>query len=125
MRFDERPHPSRRRRASVGLGASYGFLRPPRRHEEEQRRFLDRLRTEPELQREYRNSLVIQLVMVGILVVALLGLIVQSLFFLRGMHAAAAVRALWVIPAVASLLWLIALRRFLALLADYRQMRDH
>jgi hypothetical protein len=108
----------------VGTGANYGFLRTTRRHEEEQRRFLDRLRTEPELRREYRTSLLIQVIIVGILVAAILGLIVQSLAFLRGLHAATAARALWAIPAVAALLAVIAARRFLALLANYRHMRD-
>ena len=124
MRFDERPFASRRRRPSVGMGSNYGFLRPPRRHEEEQRRFLDRLRTEPELRREYRTSLLFQLVIVGVLVAAILGLVVQTLAFLRGMHSATAARGLWAIPAVAGLLALLALRRFLALLAAYRGLRD-
>ena len=123
MRFDQRPFASRRRRPSVGIGSNYGFLRPTRRHEEEQRRFLERLRIEPELRREYRTSLLIQLTMVGILVAALFGLAVQSFAFLRGVHSATTARALWGIPVVATLLGLVALRRFLALLADYRRMR--
>jgi hypothetical protein len=106
------------------MGANYGFLRPTHRHEEEQQRFLKRLRTEPELRREYRTSLLIQLTIVGILVAAIVGLIVQSLVFMRGLHAASTVKALWGIPAVASLLALVATRRFLALLAAYRRMRD-
>ncbi len=124
MRFEPHPHFSRRRRPSVGLGASYGFLRPPIRHEEEQQRFLERLRNEPELRREYRTSLLIQIAVVGILIAAVAGLVVQSLLFLRGVHSATLSRALWVIPAVASFLAVIGLRRFMALLANYRRLRD-
>ena len=124
MRFDERPYGSRRRRPSVGMGSNYGFLRPTRRHEEEERRFQDRVRTEPELRREYRTSLLFQLAVVGVLVAAILGLVVQSFAFLRALPDASTARGLWAIPAVAALLALLALRRFLALVAAYRRLRD-
>ena len=113
---------SRRSRPLAGLGASYGFLRPTRRHEEEERRFLDRLREEPRLRREYRTSLAVQMVVVGILLAAVTGLTVQSLVLLRALRASVIGPIAWAIPTLTGLLTLVVLRRFLRLLADFRRM---
>lgn len=117
-----RPGSSRRRRAPIGLGASYGFLRPARRHEEEQQQFLERLRSEPQLRREYRSSLIIQLTVVGALTAAVGGLLVQMIVLVRRVQLPAAQQVGWVLPVAVGFLGLLVLRRFLRLWADYRAM---
>jgi hypothetical protein len=102
----------------------YGFLRPPRRHEEEQRRFLERLRDEPKLRREYRASLAVQMGVVGALLLACIVLVVQSALLLRSLRAPSLAPFAWIVPAFVGLLALLVLRRFLRLLADYRRMSD-
>ena len=113
---------SRRSRPLVGLGATYGFLRPTRRHEEEAQRFLERLREEPQLRREYRFSLAVQMAVVGILLAAMIGLGAQSIVLLQRLRASVVGPIAWAIPTLAGLLALLIVRRFLRLLADYRRM---
>ena len=115
---------SRRPRPPLGLGASFGFLRPARRQEEETRRFLERLRDEPELRREYRTSLALQLVVVGVLLAAMLFLVVQICLLLRSIPPGQFGGLRWGLPALAGLLAAAIARRFLRLLANYRDMRD-
>lgn len=112
-----------RRRPPVAFGP-YGFLRPPRRHEEEQRRFLERIREEPKLRREYRASLAVQMGVVGALLLACIVLVVQSALLLRSLRAPSLAPFAWIVPAFVALLALLVLRRFLRLLADYRRMSD-
>jgi hypothetical protein len=102
----------------------YGFLRPPRRHEEEQRQFLERLREEPRLRREYRASLAVQMAVVGALLLACLVLIVQSILLLRSLASPSLAALAWIVPSFVGLLALLVLRRFLRLVADYRRMSD-
>lgn len=113
---------SRRSRPLAGFGSTYGFLRPTSRHQEEERRFLERLREEPRLRREYRTSLALQLAVVGILLLAMLGLGVQSIVLLQKLKTSAVGPIAWAIPSLAGLLALVILRRFLRLLSDYRRM---
>jgi len=113
---------SRRSRPLAGLGATYGFLRPTRRHEEEERRFLERLREEPGLRREYRTSVLVQMVVVAVLAAAMIGLGVQSSVLLQRLRSSAIGSIAWAIPALAGLLALVILRRFLRLLADFRRL---
>lgn len=113
---------SRRRRPLAGLGASYGFLRPPRRHEEDQRLFLEHVRSEPRLRREYRTSLLVQLVVVGALLVTVIGLGLQAAVLVRRLRIPGAASLGWFVPAVVAFLALAVLRRFLRLWSDWRQM---
>ena len=117
-----RPFRSRQRRSPIALGASYGFLRPPRRHEEDQQEFLERLRNEPALRREYRTSLLIQLTVVGGLVLAVFGFLVQMIVLLRRVHLGAMQQMSWILPVAVGCLGLLVLRRFLRLWADFRAM---
>jgi hypothetical protein len=112
-----------RRRPPVTFGP-YGFLRPPRRHEEEQRRFLERVRDEPKLRREYRASLAVQMGVVGALLLACAVLVVQSALLLRSLRTPSLAPLAWMLPGFVALLALVVLRRFLRLLADYRRMSD-
>ena len=114
---------SSRRRPPVTFG-TFGFLRPPRRHEKDQRLFMERVRQEPNLRREYRASLVIQLVVVGALLLACVVLVLQSAIMLRQVRVPAADSFGWLIPAVVGMLALAVLRRFLRILSDYRSLRD-
>src|SRR5262245_47561019 len=115
---------SRRPRTPLGLGTPYGFLRPPRRQEEEMRRFLERVRNEPELRREYRTSLIVQIIVVGVLLAAMLFFVVQSCLFLRSLAPGQFGSLRWGLPALAGLLAAAVARRFLRLLADYRGLRS-
>jgi O-antigen/teichoic acid export membrane protein len=124
MPHSRRSFASRRRHTPLRFGATYGFLRPARRSEEETQRFLARLRAEPELQREVRASLVLQLVVVGILLAAMIGFVVQAALLLRRFPNTANSPLRWLLPAVAVLLaWAVA-RRFLRVLHDYRSLRE-
>jgi hypothetical protein len=114
---------SRRRRAGLESGSIYGFLRPPVRHEEEQRQFLDRLCREPALRREYRLSLLIQMVVVILLLAAMCGLVAQSFVLLRKLDRPDLSKLSWMVPMAAALLGLIVGRRFLRLLGQYRRLR--
>jgi hypothetical protein len=107
----------------MGLGSTYGFLRPSRRSEEEGRAFLERVRSEPELLREVRTSMALQLVIVGLLLAALVGLLVQSFLLIRGTPQALNPMLRWGLPAVILMLtWMVA-RRFFRVLRDYQRLR--
>jgi hypothetical protein len=114
---------SRRRRAPLALGSSFGFLRPSRRHEEDQEEFLQRLREEPELRREYRASLAVQLTVVGVLMLAVFGLVIQSTVVLRKLRIPGGPNIGWLLPFLVGCLGLLVFRRFLRLWSDYRRMR--
>jgi hypothetical protein len=81
------------------------------------------MRTEPELRREVRASLALQLVIVGVLLAALGGLLVQLFVLLRDLPVAASPALRWGLPAVVVLLGWIVARRFFRVWRDYRQMR--
>jgi len=115
-----RPGAPSRRRPPIG---TLSFLRPPRRHEEEQRLFLERVRQEPRLRREYRGSLLFQMLVVGALLLALLVLLVQAAIAVRMVQSPALAPLRWFLPGVVGVLALLVLRRFLRLLSDYRSMR--
>ena len=126
MPFPSIPPPRRgfssmRRRQPIGV---WSFLRPPRRHEEEQGLFLERLRDDPKLRREHRASLAVQLGVVGALLVACSVFFVQSAVLVRRLNVPALSALGWFIPAIVGVLALMVLRRFLRLLSDYRSMRD-
>ena len=114
---------SPRRRPPVSF-SPYGFLRPPRRHEEEQQRFIEQLRDQPQLRREYRVSLLVQIGVVGALCVACLALVVQSAVMVHRMQVPALASLGWFLPACVGLLALLVLRRLLRLVADYRSLSD-
>lgn len=114
---------STRRRGPVNPIGSIGFLRPTRRHEEENRRFLERVRDEPRLRREYSASLLLQLVVVGALLLACAGLIVQSALLMRQLQIPNLSILGWIVPLLVALLALAVLRRFLRILSDYRSLR--
>jgi hypothetical protein len=109
---------SRRRHTPLALGASYGFLRPPRRSEEDEERFRERLRNEPQLRREYRSSILVQLTVVGALFLACLALIVQALVMVRRFQGSLG----WMLPVGVGFLALLVLRRFLRLVSEYRRV---
>jgi hypothetical protein len=113
---------SRRSRPLAGFGATYGFLRPTRRHVEEEQRFLERLNAEPRLRREYRTSIAVQAIVVGLLLASIAALLVQSFRLLHTLRASALGPVVWGIPALAGLLFLAVLRRFLRLVSDFRRM---
>jgi len=112
---------SRRRRQALGLGASYGFLRPPSHRDADDEHFRERLRTEPEFRRQYRSTLLVQLTVVGALLVASVTLVVQAIVLVRRV-AAATSSAAWVLPVGVGILSLLVLRRFLRLVSDYRSI---
>lgn len=114
---------SARRRGPVTPVGSIGFLRPSRRHEEEQRRFLEHVRDEPRLRREYSASLMVQLVVVGALLLACAALVVQSALLMRQLRVESLAFLAWMVPLVVSFLALAVLRRFLRILSDYRSLR--
>jgi hypothetical protein len=113
---------SRRRRSALDLGANYGFLRPTRRHEEEQKRLLERTAGTPAMRREYRMSLIVQMVVVALLFAAMLALLVQSYLLVRKFHDPRLAPLGWMVPALAALLGVVIGRRFLRLLNDYRRL---
>jgi hypothetical protein len=112
---------SRRSRPLAGFGATYGFLSPTPRHVEDERRFRERLREDPRMRREYRTSLVLQIVVVGILFVALVVLGVQSVSLLKALRTSAVGPVAWAVPALAAFLALAVLRRFLRVVSEYRR----
>jgi len=113
---------SRRARPLAGLGATYGFLRPAPRHAEDEKRLRERLREDPRMRREVRTSLVLQLVVVGTLFLALIVLGVQSIGLLKSLRTSAVGPVAWALPALAGLLALVVLRRFLRVLSEYRNL---
>lgn len=121
-RVPHRRFTSRRARPLAGLGATYGFLRPTPRQVEDQQRFRERLREDPRMRREVRTSLALQLVVVGILFLALIVLGVQSISLLKSLRTSAVGPVAWAIPALAGMLALVVLRRFLRVLSEYRDL---
>src|SRR5262249_51363467 len=115
---------SKRRRAPMLLGASYGFLRPPRRHEDELENLVNRLREDAGLRREYRTSLAVQLTVVGALLVAVLGLVIETIVVVRRARVGFLGASGWMLPVVVGFLALLVARRFLRLWDDYRRLGD-
>jgi hypothetical protein len=74
------------------------------------------------LRREYRTSVLVQMVVVAVLAAAMIGLGVQSSVLLQRLRSSAIGSIAWAIPALAGLLALVILRRFLRLLADFRRL---
>jgi hypothetical protein len=111
---------SRRSRPLAGFGASFGFLRPAHRQLEDERHFRQRLRDDPRMRREVRTSLTLQLVVIGFLFAALVFLGVQSVSLLKSLRTSAVGPVAWAIPALAGLLALVVLRRFLRVVSEFR-----
>jgi hypothetical protein len=110
---------SRRRQAL----AAWSFLRPAQRTEEDRERFEDRLRETPALLREYRSSLALQMAIIGILVLSCVFLFVQSVLLLRTLESVPSLSGLvWAIPTLVAGLGLVALRRFLRVLSEFRKL---
>ena len=116
----ERPH--RRARRTAGIGA-YGFLRPPRRHEEDLQQALARGRREPALLRAHRTSLLVQAIVVGCLFAACIALAVQSLLLLRRIRLPGMESMGWMLPALVGVFALLILRRLRRILSDYKRTR--
>ena len=119
-----RPAAQGDRRAGLprGYSAPARFLRPTRRHEEEQKRLLERTAGTPAMRREYRMSLIVQMVVVALLFAAMLALLVQSYLLVRKFHGPRLAPLGWMVPALAALLGVVIGRRFLRLLNDYRRL---
>lgn len=110
---------SRRRQAL----AAWSFLRPAQRADEDRERFENRLRETPALLREYRSSLALQMAIVGILVLSCGFLLVQSILLLRTLESVPSLSGLaWAIPTLAAGLGLVAVRRFLRVLSEFRRL---
>lgn len=111
-----------RRRQPV---AQWGFLRPHQRQAEGEKQLLDHLRAHPELQREYRSSLILQLTVLGLLTLSCAVLMLQSVRLLTSLPLPAHYAPLaWILPLIVAFLGFAALRRFLRVLAEYRRFRD-
>ncbi len=83
----------------------------------------DRLRETPALQREYRSSLILQLTIIGILVLSCAFLLFQSIRMLGALEKIPSLAALaWAIPTLVAALGLVALRRFLRVLSEFRKL---
>jgi hypothetical protein len=93
-------------------------LRPPRRSEADEEHFQERLRNEPQLRREYRSSILVQLTVVGALFLACLALVVQALVMVRHFQGSLG----WMLPVGVGLLALLVLQRFLRLVSEYRRI---
>ena len=100
----------------------WGFLRPHKRQAEEELHMREHLRAHPELQKEYRSSLMLQLGVVGALTASCIVLVIESVKLLQRLSSANAFGALaWVLPFFVGFLGLMALRRFLKVLDEYRR----
>jgi len=111
-----------RRRQPV---AQWGFLRPHNRHLDEEERLQEHIRDHPRLQREYRQSLILQLGVLGLLTGSCVVLLVQSIRILTGLTIPANYAPLaWGLPLFIGLLGMTALRRFLRVLSEYRSSRQ-
>ncbi len=109
-----------RRRAVI---PSVGFLRPLHRRTAEDAAWRARVRQEPALRREYRSGLVLQLCVVGALVLSCVVLLVQSLGLIARFQKIAALQSFaWFLPIVIAGLGLVALRRFLRVVAELRAL---
>ena len=103
--------------------ATWSFLRPAPRAESDRDEFLENLRDQPLLRREYRSSLVFQLCIIGALVLSCAVLCIQSLWLLRHWRGPSELGTIvWLFPAVIAALGLVALRRFLRVLTDLRHL---
>lgn len=101
----------------------WSFLRPVQRSEEDQTSFHARLRETPALRREYRSSLVMQLVILGILVLSCALLLGQSLLLVQRLERVPSLGGLaWLIPTLVAGLGLLALRRFLRVFSEFRKL---
>ena len=110
---------SRRR----GALTPWSFLRPAARSEEDPESLHERLRQSPALRREYRSSLVLQMAVIGVLILSCVGLLVQSVRLLDRLERVPSLAALaWLIPTLVAGLGLLALRRFLRVLSDFRKL---
>jgi len=110
-----------RRRQPV---ATWGFLRPTQRQAEDERERREHLKSNPALQREVRSSLLIQLGILGLLTASCIVLLVESLRFLTRIQLSGSGVALaWGLPLFVGFLGFAALRRFLRVLAEYRDFR--
>ena len=84
----------------------------------------EHLREHPELQKEYRSSLVLQLGVLGALSLSCLVLVFQSIRLLQHFSTTNSFGGLaWVLPFFVGFLGLSALRRFLKVLDEYRRSR--
>jgi hypothetical protein len=114
--------PRRRPRRTAASGA-YGFLRPPRRHEEELQQVLAHGRRDPALLRAHRTSLLVQAIVVGSLFVACIALAVQSLLLLRRIRSPGMESVGWMLPALVGAFALLVLRRLRRIVSDYKRTR--
>jgi len=102
---------------------TWSFLRPAARAEWDHEEFLENLRTQPRLRREFRSSLVFQLCVIGALGLSCAVLCIQSLWLLRHWRGPSEFGVVvWLFPAVIAALGLVALRRFLYVLSDFRRL---
>ena len=100
-----------------------GFLRPLQRRADDEALWQERLRSVPSLRREYRSGLLLQLVVLGALLLACAVLLVQSLSLISQVQKIASLsRFAWFLPALVAGLGLVALRRFLHVLGEYRRL---
>lgn len=104
--------------------ATWSFLRPlQRRDEEEERRWRQHLRANPRLLREQRQSLGVQMGVLGILSVSCGVLAFQIFGLMRRWSAATHLTHLrWALPAAVMLLGWLAARRLLRVWAEYRSL---
>ena len=110
---------TRRRQALT----TWSFLRPTAQSDDDEARFRKRLRDTPTLRREYRSSLGLQLLVIGILVLSCAYLLFQSIVLLRRLEAVPRLAGLaWLIPTLVAGLGLVSLRRFLRVLAEFRKL---
>jgi hypothetical protein len=116
----ERPRPRRRRSATSG---TYGFLRPPRRHEEDLQQLLEQAAHDPGLLRAHRASLLAQAVVVGVLFAACIAFTVQSFVLLRRLRSPGMESIGWMLPALVAAFALLILRRLVRIVSDYRRTR--
>ena len=121
--MDWRSEPPRRRPRRTATGGTYGFLRPPRRHEEDLQRLLERAEHEPGLLRAHRASLLAQAIVVGALFAACVVFAVQSFALLQRVRSPGMETIGWMLPALVAAFALIILRRLLRIVSDYRRTR--
>ncbi len=101
----------------------WSFLRPAARSEDDPDSLRARLRETPALRREYRSSLMLQMTVIGVLVLSCAVLLIQSIGLLRKLEAVPSLAALaWLIPTLVAGLGLLALRRFLRVLSEFRKL---
>lgn len=121
--MDWRSESKRRRPRRSARVSPYGFLRPPRRHEEDLQQLLERAEHQPGLLRAHRASLLAQAIVVGTLLVTCIGLAVQSFLLMRRMRTPGMETIGWLLPALVAGFALLILRRLLRIVSDYRRTR--